>query len=115
MADRTRDVLAKVHEVDVEPGQVRLRCRENLRCHAVQPEPDGVDGLVRAEPGGAASSQRGACRSSSAWPARRRGVVPRALDMGINDYVTRPVHRNQAAARVRTQIKRKRHRPTSAT
>jgi two-component system, cell cycle response regulator len=33
----------------------------------------------------------------------------RALDMGVNDYVTRPVDKCELAARVRTQIKRKRH------
>jgi two-component system cell cycle response regulator len=33
----------------------------------------------------------------------------RSLDMGINDYVTRPIDRNELAARVRTQIRRKRH------
>ena len=33
----------------------------------------------------------------------------RALDMGVNDYVTRPIDKCELAARVRTQIKRKRH------
>ena len=33
----------------------------------------------------------------------------RALDMGVNDYLMRPVDRNELLARVRTQIKRKRH------
>ncbi len=33
----------------------------------------------------------------------------RALDMGVNDYLSRPVDRNELLARVRTQIKRKRH------
>jgi two-component system, cell cycle response regulator len=33
----------------------------------------------------------------------------RALEMGVNDYVTRPIDRSELAARVRTQIKRKRH------
>ncbi|HET6928539.1 MAG TPA: response regulator, partial [Hyphomicrobiaceae bacterium] len=33
----------------------------------------------------------------------------RALDMGVNDYLTRPVDRNELMARVRTQIRRKGH------
>jgi two-component system cell cycle response regulator len=33
----------------------------------------------------------------------------RALDMGVNDYLTRPIDKSELAARVRTQIKRKRH------
>lgn len=34
--------------------------------------------------------------------------VIQALDMGINDYVRRPVDRNEILARVRTQVRRKR-------
>jgi len=33
----------------------------------------------------------------------------RALDMGVNDYLMRPVDRNELTARVRTQLKRKRY------
>ena len=33
----------------------------------------------------------------------------RGLDMGVNDYVMRPIERHEMLARVRTQIKRKRH------
>jgi two-component system cell cycle response regulator len=33
----------------------------------------------------------------------------RALDMGVNDYVMRPVDANELLARVRTQVKRKRY------
>jgi two-component system, cell cycle response regulator len=33
----------------------------------------------------------------------------RALDMGVNDYVMRPIERNELLARVRTQVKRKRY------
>lgn len=35
--------------------------------------------------------------------------VLRALDLGVNDYLTRPVDRNELVARVRTQIRRKRY------
>ncbi|HXI87625.1 MAG TPA: PleD family two-component system response regulator, partial [Parvularculaceae bacterium] len=33
----------------------------------------------------------------------------RALDIGVNDYLTRPVEKNELTARVNTQIKRKRY------
>jgi two-component system cell cycle response regulator len=33
----------------------------------------------------------------------------RGLDMGINDYLMRPIDRNEMLARVKTQIRRKRH------
>jgi two-component system cell cycle response regulator len=33
----------------------------------------------------------------------------RGLDMGVNDYLVRPIDKNEILARVRTQIRRKRH------
>jgi two-component system cell cycle response regulator len=36
------------------------------------------------------------------------GVI-RALDLGVNDYIRRPIDRNEMLARVRTQVKRKRY------
>jgi two-component system cell cycle response regulator len=33
----------------------------------------------------------------------------RGLDMGVNDYIVRPVDANELLARVRTQVKRKRY------
>ncbi len=33
----------------------------------------------------------------------------RGLDMGVNDYVVRPIDRHEMMARVKTQVKRKRH------
>jgi len=38
-----------------------------------------------------------------------RQRVLRGLDLGVNDYVTRPIDRNELLARVRTQIRRKRY------
>ena len=35
--------------------------------------------------------------------------VVRALDLGVNDFILRPVERNELAARVRTQIRRQRY------
>ncbi len=35
--------------------------------------------------------------------------VIRALDMGVNDYIRRPLDRNELLARVRTQVRRKRY------
>ncbi|MBL8589119.1 MAG: PleD family two-component system response regulator [Methylobacteriaceae bacterium] len=37
-----------------------------------------------------------------------RNRLLRGLDLGVNDYLTRPVDRNELVARVRTQIRRKR-------
>ena len=38
-----------------------------------------------------------------------RQRILRGLDLGVNDYLTRPVDRNELIARVRTQLRRKRH------
>jgi len=35
--------------------------------------------------------------------------LAQALDMGVNDYLTRPVDRNELTARVRTQLRKKRY------
>lgn len=35
--------------------------------------------------------------------------VVRALDLGVNDFISRPVERNELAARVKTQIRRQRY------
>lgn len=35
--------------------------------------------------------------------------ISRALELGVNDYITRPLDKNELLARVRTQIKRKRY------
>ena len=38
----------------------------------------------------------------------QESVVIRGLDLGVNDYVRRPIDRNELLARVRTQVRRKR-------
>ena len=38
-----------------------------------------------------------------------RQKVLRGLDLGVNDYLSRPIDRNELTARVRTQMKRKRY------
>ena len=38
-----------------------------------------------------------------------RARVLRGLDLGVNDYLTRPIDRNELLARVRTQLRRKRY------
>ena len=39
--------------------------------------------------------------------AEQTGVVMRALDLGVNDYIIRPIDSNELRARVRAQLRRK--------
>jgi two-component system cell cycle response regulator len=41
--------------------------------------------------------------------AEDTGRILRGLDLGVNDYILRPIDRNELQARVRTQIRRKRY------
>ena len=41
--------------------------------------------------------------------AEEQGRLNRGLDMGVNDYVVRPVNKSELLARARTQVKRKRY------
>ncbi len=38
-----------------------------------------------------------------------RRKLTQALEMGVNDYLTRPVDKNELVARVRTQLRKKRY------
>ena len=38
-----------------------------------------------------------------------RARILRRLDLGVNDYLVRPIDRNELVARVRTQLRRKRY------
>ncbi len=44
--------------------------------------------------------------------AEDRMRVLRGLDLGVNDYILRPIDRNELVARVRTQLRRKRYADT---
>jgi two-component system cell cycle response regulator len=39
--------------------------------------------------------------------ADQTALVTRALDLGVNDYITRPIDSNELRARVRTQLRRR--------
>ncbi len=41
--------------------------------------------------------------------AEDRARILRGLDLGVNDYILRPIDRNELVARVRTQLRRKRY------
>jgi two-component system cell cycle response regulator len=102
--------LAKAHKVDVErdpqAALVRLGSAD-YDLLIVSLSLAGADGLRLC------SQARSLGRSTHlpivvlVQPGDDKRLL-RALDMGVNDYVTRPVDRNELLARVRTQMKRKR-------
>ena len=104
-------VLAKSHEVDIEPDPQTALLRL-----ADKPYDVVIVSLNLAEADGLrlCSQVRALERTRHlpiivlAQPGEEARLL-RALDMGVNDYLTRPIDRNELLARVRTQIKRKRH------
>ncbi|MCB1549288.1 MAG: PleD family two-component system response regulator [Hyphomicrobiaceae bacterium] len=121
----------KVLIVD-DHARTAQRMQEALaRCHEVVIEPDPQTALLRAAEGKfdltiislSLSNADGLRLCSQIRSLDRTRHLPliilvepgddarllRGLDMGVNDYLVRPIDRNEMLARVRTQIKRKRH------
>jgi len=109
--ERLADSLAQVHHVDVEidPQQALLRA------------PDGNYDLVMVSLSLADFDGLRLCSQLRALERTRKVPlliiasmdddqrVLRGLEIGVNDYLVRPVDRNEMLARVRTQIRRKRY------
>src|ERR1700757_3729198 len=49
------------------------------------------------------------CSQLRSLPDGDRRKLTQALEMGVNDYLTRPVDKNELVARVRTQLRKKRY------
>ena len=111
VAERMRGILAKSHEVDIEPGPQTALLRLADKPYdvvIVSLNLAGADGLRLCSQVRAIERTRHLPIIVLAQPGEEARLL-RALDMGVNDYVTRPIDRNELLARVRTQVKRKRH------
>jgi two-component system, cell cycle response regulator len=114
--DQERDVqrvvaaLAKMHAVDVEP---------DLQAALLQLGDQAYDLLIVSLTLTGADGLRLCGQVRSLERLRHLPIVVvvepgdearllRALDMGVNDYLVRPIDRHELLARVRTQIRRKR-------
>lgn len=109
IAERVRETLRTEHEIDVESDIVRAQERLAERPYdllisslALQ-SADGLRlcGYLRANP---------KMRHLPIVVTIEKGddsLLLRAFDMGVNDYLTRPIDTNELVARVRTQLKRK--------
>jgi two-component system, cell cycle response regulator len=108
---RVAAVLGKLHEVHVEPDLLAALARLGTKpCDLliVSLNLAGADGLRLCGQVRSLERTRHLPIVVIVHPGDDARLL-RALDMGVNDYLTRPVDRNELLARVRTQIKRKRH------
>src|ERR1700742_5174008 len=94
-ADTFEEALVRVRggDFDLIVVSLGLRCFDGLRlCSQLRSLPEGrnVPILVLVSDGD-------------------RRKLTQALEMGVNDYLTRPVDKNELIARVRTQLRKKRY------
>jgi two-component system cell cycle response regulator len=111
VANRVRAVLTKIHEVDVEPDLQAALMRLGDKAYdlaIVSLNLMEADGLRLCSQVRALERTRHLPIIVVTQPGDDARLL-RALDMGVNDYLARPIDRNELLARVRTQIKRKRH------
>ncbi|WP_363347267.1 PleD family two-component system response regulator [Methylocystis echinoides] len=110
-ADRITATLRDYHDVDIEaqPQEALFRAAENTyELVVVSLNLADFDSLRLC-------SQLRSLERTRAIPilllaeAEDRPRILRGLDLGVNDYIVRPIDRNELLARVRTQLRRKRY------
>jgi two-component system cell cycle response regulator len=108
--ERLSAALGVYHQVEIEkdPHHALIRAAEdNFDVVLVSLDLQGFDGLRLC------SQLRSLERTRNAavlviTEAEDKPRIMRGLDIGVHDYLVRPVDRNELVARVRTQVKRKR-------
>jgi two-component system cell cycle response regulator len=108
---RVVKALGKLHEVDVctDPQEALLRLTASpFDMLIVSLTLEGADGLRLCGQVRSLERTRHLPIIVLVDPDDETRLL-RGLDMGVNDYLTRPIDRNELFARVRTQIRRKRH------
>ena len=108
---RITETLANEHHVTVAETQeelVRLASSGDFDLHIVSLTLQEYDGLRLC-------SQLRSIEATRQTPILAiveegdTGRLVRALDMGVNDYLVRPIERNELVARARSQLRRKRY------
>ncbi len=109
--ERLRAMLANEHEVDIEiaPGEALFRVADGAYDLAIISL-----GLENFDALRLASQIRSLERTRNVpilaiAEAEDNSRLMRGLEIGINDYLIRPIDKNELAARVRTQIRKKRY------
>jgi two-component system cell cycle response regulator len=107
---RLSAALSQYHRVEVEqdPHQALIRAAEgNFDIVMVSLDLQGFDGLRLCSQLRSLDRTRNASVLMMA-EADDRARILRGLDIGVHDYLLRPVDRNELVARVRTLVRRKR-------
>ena len=110
-AERIRNYLSPEHQVDIltQPADAVFQVSgANYELALVSMSLDDFDPLRVCSQVRTVEHTRNLPIILMADPADKPRVV-RALDLGINDFIHRPVERNELMARVRTQIRRYRY------
>jgi two-component system, cell cycle response regulator len=109
--ERIKNVLLDEHSVEVEtnPNQALLRAAEaNCDLLIISLSIENFDGLRLC------SQMRSLDRTRNVpilalTDGKDNARMARGLEIGVNDYLTRPIDKNELLARVRTQIRKKRY------
>jgi two-component system cell cycle response regulator len=109
--ERVTGVLAAEHTVEIEtnPNQALLRAAEaNCDLLIISLAIEGFDGLRLC------SQMRSLDRTRNVpilaiTDGKDNARMARGLEIGVNDYLMRPIDKNELLARVRTQIRKKRY------
>jgi two-component system cell cycle response regulator len=108
--ERLSGALSQYHRVEVEPDaqQAAIKAAEgDFELILVSLDLQGFDGLRLCTQLRSLDRTRNAAVVIIA-EADDRARVLRGLDIGVHDFLVRPVDRNELVARVRTQVRRKR-------
>jgi two-component system cell cycle response regulator len=108
--ERLASALSQYHRVDIEPDphQALIRAAEEaFDLVLVSLDLEGHDGLRLCSQLRSLDRTRHIAILALAGPDDRARVL-RGLDIGVGDFLVRPVDRNELLARVRTQVRRKR-------
>ncbi|MBY0296614.1 MAG: PleD family two-component system response regulator [Methylobacterium sp.] len=109
-SERMAGALGQYHcvEVETDPQRALVRATEgHVDVAVVSLDLDGFDGLRLCSQLRSLDRTRGIPVVMVA-DAGDRDRIMRGLDLGVHDYLVRPVDRNELVARVRTQVRRKR-------
>src|SRR5579864_5695247 len=111
LSDRVLDILAREHSVEREadPNEALFHAAEgNYDLVIVSLGLQNFDGLRLCSQIRSLERTRNVPILAVAEADHNQRLV-RGLEIGVNDYLIRPVDRNEMLARVRTQIKKKRY------